>query len=272
MGDIESESKFFWRLILHILLTPITLILIIFRKKEFKDLFQPIYDIIRFIFEPKFTISIIILTILTSVYAWFFLPNETFDILLNYPQDLLDYSRWFSLFSSAFIHADFWHLFGNMLGIFIFGRVVERRFGIGKTMLIYFGAMFISNSGDSAMRLAFGAESGSLGASGALMGLVAAAILINPFYITYELLIPLPIMVVGWIAIYSDLSGILNPTDDGIGHFAHMFGYLSIAIIMFLLGREEKSKLRKGFIINLISLGIVGAIYFLIASGYISIS
>lgn len=150
-----------------------------------------------------------------------------------------------------------------MLGIFIFGRVVERKFGIGKTMLIYFGAMFISSVGDSAMGLIFGAEGGSLGASGALMGLVAAAILIEPFYITYELLIPLPIMVDGWIAIYADFSGILNPAGDGIAHFAHMFGYLSIAIIMFFLGGEERSKLRKGLIINLISLGVAGVIYFL---------
>jgi len=70
-------------------------------------------------------------------------------------------------------------------------------------------------------------------------------------------------MVVGWLSIYADFSGILNPSGDGVARFAHAFGYLSILMIMFFFSGEEKSKLKKGFYINLISLGIFGLIYFL---------
>ena len=63
MEEIQSESKFIWNLIFHIIITPITLLLVIFGKKDFKSLFQPFVDIVKFIFEPKFTITIIILNI-----------------------------------------------------------------------------------------------------------------------------------------------------------------------------------------------------------------
>jgi hypothetical protein len=157
-----------------------------------------------------------------------------------------------------------------MIGIFIFGRVVERKIGMSKTALVYFGALIISSVGDSAINLLMtNSNMPALGASGALMGLVATAILIDPLYITYELIIPLPIMISGWLAIYGDFSGILNPNGDAVSYFAHIFGYLSITLIMFLLSNENRSELKKGLIINLVSLGIAGIIYFLIISGYI---
>ncbi len=94
--------------------------------------------------------------------------------------------------------------------------------------------------------------------------MIALAILIDPFYITHELIIPLPIIISGWLAIYADIAGIINPTEKGIGHFAHIGGFISIVILMFLIKIEERSKLKKGFIINLISLIIAILIYFLI--------
>ncbi|MBW2984900.1 hypothetical protein KY361_07295, partial [Candidatus Woesearchaeota archaeon] len=84
------------------------------------------------------------------------------------------------------------------------------------------------------------------------------------FYFTYELLIPLPVMVVGWLAIYADIIGILNPVEDGIGHLAHIGGFISIALIMFLLGIEERSKLKKGLIINIASLVIAVLIFYFV--------
>ena len=262
MADIKSESKFIWMLILHILLTPVTLLLILFKRKEFKDLFRPFYDVIEYIFEPKFTMSIIILNILIFIGS-FFLSNQTFTSLINYPSDIFSL-RFYSLITSGFLHANLAHLIGNLVGIFIFGRVVERKLGLFKTFLVYFGALIISGLFSSLIHLfIIGDNTGGLGASGALMGLVATAILIDPFYITYELIIPLPIMLSGWIAIYADISGIINPTEDGIGHFAHIGGFISIGLLMFFMAVEEKAKLKKGLIINLISIGLACVIYFL---------
>lgn len=94
------------------------------------------------------------------------------------------------------------------------------------------------------------------------MGLVSTAILINPFYLTYFFIpfVPIPIMIVGWLTIWADIMGILNPSFDGIGHFAHLGGFLAITIIMFFLTKIDRKKLIKGFLINLVFLILMFAI------------
>lgn len=261
MKRIESETRFIWKLLLYILLTPITLILVLFKRRQLKELLQPFSDLYQFLFAAKFTALIIIINIVIYFLSLSF--SETlFTILINYPADLISL-RLHTFFTAGFLHADLSHLFGNMLAIFIFGRIVERKIGSLKTALVYFGALFISSLFSSAIHLfLLGDNIGGIGASGALMGLVAAAILLDPFYITYELLLPLPVMIVGWLTIYFDIIGILNPIEDGIGHFAHLGGFISIAVIIYLLDIEEKARLRKGFLINVLSL-ILGILLYL---------
>ncbi len=259
MGEIQSETRFLWKLILDILHTPIILVLILFGKKEWKDLMRPFRDTKSFIFEPKITITIIIINII-CFFGSLFLSDEAFESLVNYPSDLFSF-RLYTLITAGFLHADLGHLLGNMLVIFIFGRVVERKLKAGKTLLIYIGALFISNFFSSIVHLAMGEDIGVIGASGALMGLVSAAILLDPFYLTYELLIPLPVMVIGWLTIYGDISGILSPVADNIAHFAHLGGFLSVALLGYALGIEDRSKLKKGLIINIVSFVVAVFVY-----------
>ena len=94
------------------------------------------------------------------------------------------------------------------------------------------------------------------------MGIIAAAILLDPFYLTWELILPLPIMVVGWLTIAADILGILNPVEDGIGHFAHLGGFLSIVLLLYLFGAADRKKIRKGFVVNVVSLLVIGIVYF----------
>jgi len=261
MVDIQSETKFLWKIIVNILKTPLTLILILFKKKQFKDLFQPLNDFWLFIIKPKFTITMIVLNILIFLLS-VFLSEQFLTKLLNYPSDLFT-ARSYSLLTAGFLHANLAHLLGNMLALFIFGRVVERKLGILKTAFIYVGALLLSTTFTSIIH-AFILKDNipGLGASGAIMGLIAAAILLDPFYLTYEAIIPLPIMLIGWLTIYADITGILNPVEDGIGHFAHLGGFLSVALLLYLLGIDERTKMKKGIIINIASFIIIAALYF----------
>ena len=263
MKEIESESKFIWKFILLVLLTPITLIQVIMKKKNSSELFRPFTNLFRFIFEPKFTITIIIINIIIFIISAFL--NEGILLsLVNYPSDILNF-RFHTLITSGFLHADIIHLLGNMLGIFIFGRVVERKLGSGKTAMIYFGALILSGIFNSLIHIfILGENIGGIGASGALMGLVSAAILLDPFYLTYELIIPIPVMIIGWITIYADITGIINPTQDGIGHFAHIGGFVSIALLTYLLEYKNRKKMKKGLMINAASLFVGLLIYFLL--------
>lgn len=257
--QINSESKFIWKFILHIILTPVTFILVLFGKKKFSELFKPFAELFKFITEPKITLTLIILNIIIYIVS-LFLSENTFKLFISYPSDLLS-ARAYTLITSGFLHANLAHLLGNMLALFIFGRIVERRLGSGKTLGIYFGALLISGIFTSVIDLIRGQNIGGLGASGAIMGLVSAAILLDPFYITYELILPLPVMFVGWITIYFDIAGILNPVNDGIGHFAHMGGFISVALLLFFLEKNQQNKMKKGLLINVISLLIAGLLY-----------
>lgn len=260
---IESESKFLWKFILDLLLTPVTFVLILFKRKEWKDLLAPFIDLFGFLFEARLTIGLILLNIIAYVASLFF-SEPLLKSLINYPKDLLS-SHAYTLITAGFLHANLTHLLGNMLALFIFGRVVERGIGSLKMGLIYFGALILSGAFSSLIHLFLIVDNtGGLGASGAIMGLVASAILLNPFYLTYELLLPLPVMVVGWLTIYADLVGILNPAEDGIGHFAHLGGFLSIAVIAYFMNIDDKEQLKKGFLINIISLAVVLTVYFLV--------
>jgi membrane associated rhomboid family serine protease len=265
--EIESETRFLWRILLDIALTPVRLIQLLFRKGEASGLFKPWKDLFTFLFEPRFTIGMVLLTIGTSAVFWLYVPQATQEALLRYPSDLLSPARFYSFVTSGFIHMNLKHLLSNMLFLYIFGRVVEKRHGFAKTGLIYLGALLVSGIGDSVVALLLGETRGSLGASGAIMGLMGAAMLSDPFYFTYMLLIPMPVMVAAWLYIYTDIVGILGAADDGIGHFAHLFGFLSVTLTLFILG--ERKELQKGLIINLVSLAIAAMLYFLVIAGYL---
>lgn len=262
MEKIRSETHFYFKLYWDILKTPYILIMILFGKKEVSELFKPFKDIFEFIFEAKFTITIIILNILIYISSFFISPR-TFEVLISFPGDMLSVKA-YTLITSGFLHASPVHLWGNIVAIFIFGRIVEKNIGSFKTGLIYFASLVISNVFSSSIYLFVLKQNiGGIGASGALMGLVSTAILLDPFYLVYELGFPMPVMVMGWLTVFADVSGVINPQQYGIGHFAHLGGFLSIALIMYFMDNEDKEKLHKGLIINIVSIIIlvIGYIY-----------
>ncbi len=259
---IRSESHFAFDLLREILFLPVTFILVLLKKKKASELKRPLKVIKTFLSETRFTIAIININILVFIISIFF-PENILMLLANSPQNMFT-GKFYSLITSGFLHANVYHLFGNLLFIFIFGRVLERKIGAKKTTLIYFGAMIISAVFSNIINyFILGISIPGIGASGALMGLVATAMLLDPLYMTFAYILPLPIMVVGWLAIYSDIIGILNPMQSNIGHFAHLGGFLSIAILVYLFSDEDKKKMKKGVYINLISIVIAALIIFL---------
>jgi len=119
-------------------------------------------------------------------------------------------------------------------------------------LYVYFAAAVIADVLSAVMGF------GGIGASGAIAGLIVTGILLKPFYITYIVGgIPLPLFLVGWLAILADITGILIPAATNINHFAHLGGYLAILLIVFFVSSENKKKMRKGLWINLAILVIV---------------
>lgn len=158
--------------------------------------------------------------------------------LLNYAFSLEQVSsgNWQVFFTSGFLHADLLHLFWNTLFLLAFGRIVEKEYGHSLFLAIYFTSMLLGNI---LLMLIF-PDSVAIGASGAVFGLMGAAMLVKPFKPLFKLL-PIPIALLGAIYLMGAMSNAFN-MSEGIAHIAHVGGALSGILFAFLTHKEESKK------------------------------
>ena len=197
--------------------------------------------------EQPGTNALILLTTTTSIIAWF-LPSNIIDQLVLRPSDLASL-KLYTLITAGLMHANITHLAGNMLALFVFGRQAENALGKQRLFAAYLGALIISGLISSAANhFLLGNDTPGLGASGAVMGVVAIAMLAKPLSITYIFLFPLPLAAVGWLYLLADLTGLTTQASN-IGHLAHLGGFASITLTTYLFSKEERRGLKRGLII-----------------------
>ena len=140
------------------------------------------------------------------------------------------------MLTSGFLHVDLSHLFFNMFTLYFFADVVINWFGPGKFIGIY----FISLIAGSLLALLFHKDEpyySAVGASGAVTGILYAAILLQPEMSLYLMFIPIPIpaYVVGIGYLLYSIYG-MKSRSDNIGHTAHfggaIGGYVATLILM----------------------------------------
>jgi hypothetical protein len=141
------------------------------------------------------------------------------------------FSRPWTIVSYIFLHASFEHLFYNMFALALFGSVLERIIGSKKFLLTFFISGIIAGVGS----LIF--YTSSIGASGAIYGIMGALAVIRPRMTVYVTFIPLPmaLAVIFWAA--GDLLGLFSPSDL-IAHGAHLSG-LVFGLIYGIRLRKE---------------------------------
>ena len=126
-----------------------------------------------------------------------------------------------TIFTSIFTHLEFYHIFGNMLTLFFFGRFLSQLMGDKKFLIIYFGGGLLGNI--IYLLVAFLTQSyiPVLGASGAVFALMGALLVLTPRIRVYiYFLIPLPLWAV-MIFISIPLSFM-----PGVAWEAHLGGLL----------------------------------------------
>jgi membrane associated rhomboid family serine protease len=79
---------------------------------------------------------------------------------------------WWRLVTCNFLHVGLLHLFINMYGLWVLGRLVEQFLGRSRMVVLYVAA----GIGGAVASLAFGGPATSAGASGAVFGLLGAAV------------------------------------------------------------------------------------------------
>jgi len=130
----------------------------------------------------------------------------------------------YRMITSGFLHGDWAHLFFNMFTLYMFAPVVIAQFGAFSFVLIY----FVSLVAGSLLTLSFHTNDfnyRAVGASGAVTGILYAAILLNPEMSLYMYFIPIPIPAylfgIGYL-LYSIYG--MKAKNDNIGHVAHFGG------------------------------------------------
>ena len=142
------------------------------------------------------------------------------------------------MLTSGFLHVDFSHLFLNMLTLYFFADVVINWFGPSKFLIIY----FISLIAGSLLALFFHKDEpyySAVGASGAVTGILYAAILLQPDMDLFIMFIPIPIpaYILGIAYMLYSIYGMKNRLGN-IGHTAHFGGAVG-GYVVTLLFRPE---------------------------------
>jgi membrane associated rhomboid family serine protease len=139
------------------------------------------------------------------------------------------------LFTCMFLHGSFWHIVGNMWFLWIFGANVEDR--LGSIPYLFFYLMCGIGSGLSQVLFSWGSNVPSIGASGAISGVLGAFIVFFPgsriLTLVILFILPVPALVfIGLWFVVQFLSGVeslglpASANMGGVAWWAHIGGFL----------------------------------------------
>ena len=166
--------------------------------------------------------------------------------------------HWWQLVTHMFMHGGFGHIFFNMWSLIVFGPVLERMWGSKKFLIFYFvcglGAaachelvlslqvhnLLQADTQESLLRASRILSTPTVGASGAIYGLLLGFGMLYPNYTLTLLFPPVSLQAKWFVIIFAAievLTGVLG-TQDGVAHFAHLGGML-FGLILILIWKKK---------------------------------
>jgi len=144
-----------------------------------------------------------------------------------------------------FLHGGLWHLFGNMFALWMFGRIIEQVWG-PKKFLFYYIFCGIGAGLTQEMVQFFTAAGGmTVGASGAIFGILLAFGMIFPDEKIFIIPLPVPIKAKWFVVLYAALELFLgfnagHSGSDNVAHMAHIGGMLFGLMLILYWRRQEQ--------------------------------
>jgi membrane associated rhomboid family serine protease len=183
--------------------------------------------------------------------------NEIEQRFVMIPEQIIHGQQLYTLFTSMFMHAGWFHLLGNMLFLYVFGDNIEDAFGHVGYLVFYiisglaaalayivslFFAPFIGNLIGIPQTLDLTA--GVVGASGAISGVLGAYIVLYPkariIALVFYVILPVPAIVflgfwfiMQWFYGFFDMLG-------GVAYWAHIGGFIAGMILALAFGLKRK--------------------------------
>ena len=216
-------------------------------------------------------VTVVLIVINVAIYVMqFLLPREAgellvfrygaipADVLGNRSAEPLGPPAPVTLITSMFLHGSPLHVGGNMLYLWIFGNNIEDRVGPFRFLVFY----LLCGFGAHAAHIFTAPNSviPTIGASGAIAGVLGAYILLYPHarvltlvplgFFTRMIWVPAVFVLGLWIVvqILNGLPSLGGEAAAGIAWFAHIGGFLAgmLFIWPFLVGREAPPARREG--------------------------
>jgi len=158
------------------------------------------------------------------------------DILALYPYNSGLFKP-YQLVTHMFAHGGFLHILFNMYALWIFGSVLERIWGPKKFLIFY----LVCGLAAGLTQMFFVTTGAAIGASGAIMGLLAAFAYTFPNTEFFIIPFPFPIKAKYMAAIFAafDIFGGFAGSDN-VAHFAHLGGLVMGLILVIIWNKTNK--------------------------------
>jgi membrane associated rhomboid family serine protease len=212
----------------------------------------PLRALIRRNSFPVVTLALIIINVYVFLYQELLSPQATQAFVMQYAL-IPDHIHFGAFVTSMFLHAGWMHIIGNMWFLWVFGGLIEDALGSPKYLLFYLlcgiGSAFVQ------FVINFGSPIPTVGASGAIAGVMGAFVLLYPraridtliFIIIFITRVELPaaLMLLYWFALQlisglSSFSRMGMEQGQGVAWFAHVGGFLAgMGLVILFRGRRR---------------------------------
>jgi membrane associated rhomboid family serine protease len=205
----------------------------------------PLYDENKI--KNKFPFGTLIL-VLANILVFFYTfqnINSYSDIFGFRPADLWN-GQFYTIFTAMFLHANLWHLLGNMLFLWVFGENLESKLGTIRFILFYLICGVIASIAYALIGSGGGLT--VIGASGAISGILGGYLILFPknkiksiipivFFWTLATL-PAGIFIIIWFLYQFFSLGFENMTL--IAYSAHIAGFIAGLILIKKFASRKK--------------------------------
>src|SRR3989344_512587 len=120
--------------------------------------------------------------------------------------------------SAIFLHSGVPHLLYNLFALALFGSILESLIGGKRFLAVFFATGILANI------ISVNFYDNSLGASGAIFGVIGALIVVRPSLMVWAFGLPMPMFIAGILWAVGDLIGIFVPS--AVANIAHLSGML----------------------------------------------
>jgi membrane associated rhomboid family serine protease len=187
---------------------------------------------------PPIVLNLIIINVIVFVAQMVFDSSIGLtNILALYPYNSGLFKP-YQLVTHMFAHGGFLHILFNMYALWLFGSVLEKIWGPKKFLIFY----FVCGLAAGLTQMFLVTTGAAIGASGAIMGLLAAFAYTFPNTEFYIIPFPFPIKAKYMAAVYAaiDLFGGFAGGGDDIAHFAHLGGLAMGFILAIIWNKTDK--------------------------------